>query len=73
MLNGLLQILIYLIIIDALLSYFPDVRNQDWFRPVHRFVNSLQKPIRDLLPGHMPFDPSPMILIIIIQILMQFL
>lgn len=73
MIHSLLQIFIYVIIADVVLSYFPDVKNQQWAQTLHKIAQAPQKPIRDLLPRDMPLDPAPMIVIIVIQILMHFL
>jgi uncharacterized protein YggT (Ycf19 family) len=70
MIDWVLQIFIYIIITDAVLSYLPDINRQAWAKKLHEFANIPQKPIRDLLPPNMPLDPSPMIVIIICQILM---
>lgn len=70
MINSLLQLFIYLLIGDIILSYFPDVRSQKWAQTLHKIADVPQKPIREMLPANMPLDPSPMIVIILINILM---
>ena len=73
MLHVLLQIFIYILIFDVIMSYFPDMRRQQWAQVLHKIADAPQKPIRDMLPKDLPLDPTPMILIIGIQILMQIL
>lgn len=73
MLHVLLQIFIYVLIFDVIMSYFPDMRRQKWAQVLHKIADAPQKPIRDMLPKDLPLDPTPMILIIGIQILMQIL
>lgn len=73
MIHALLQIYIYLIIADVILSYFPQTRGQEWAKTLHKITDAPQKPIREMLPAGMPLDPSPMIVIILIQILMYLL
>lgn len=73
MIHAILQLFIYVIIIDVLMSYFPQVRSQKWAETLHRIADAPQKPIREMLPKHMPLDPTPMILIILIQMLMYIL
>lgn len=73
MIHVLLQIYIYIIIADVIMSYLPQMRNQEWARMLHKIADASQKPIRDALPKGMPIDPSPMIVIILIQILMYLL
>jgi YggT family protein len=73
MIHGLLQIFIYLIIIDIILSYFPQMMSQKWARELHRIMEIPQKPIRELFPRDLPIDPAPIILIILIEIIMYLL
>ena len=70
MIDGILQIFIYITIADVLLSWVPEVRKQPWAEKLHHFANIPQKPIRDLFPKDLPLDPAPMIIIILCQILM---
>lgn len=73
LLRNILQLYIYVIILDALLSWVPDVRRQKWAQMLHRAADVAQKPIREFLPQGLPIDPSPIILIILIQMLMYIL
>lgn len=70
MIDIFLQIFIYITIGDVILSYFPQARNQEWGRMLHKIAYAPQKPIRELLPQNLPLDPTPMIIIIICQMLM---
>jgi YggT family protein len=70
MIHSLLQLFIYLLVADVILSYFPDVRRQKWAETLHKIADAPQKPIREMLPKDIPIDPSPMIVIILIQVLM---
>ena len=60
------NLLIFLIILDALLSYFVSP-----YQPVRRFINQivgpLLNPIRRVVPPLGMFDLSPLILILLIQ------
>jgi YggT family protein len=73
MIRALLQLYIYIIIVDVIMSYFPQLREQQWARTFHKIADAPQKPIRDLLPKGMPLDPTPMIIIIVVQVLMYIL
>lgn len=73
MIHSLLQLFIYLLIADVILSYFPDVRRQKWAETLHKIADAPQKPIREMLPKDLPIDPSAMIVIIMISILMNLL
>ncbi|MFP5385194.1 MAG: YggT family protein [Bacteriovoracia bacterium] len=73
MIHALLQLFIYIIIIDVLLSWVPQARSQKWAQMLHKIADAPQKPIRELLPRDIPLDPTPMIVIILIQMLMYIL
>jgi uncharacterized protein YggT (Ycf19 family) len=70
MIDGLIQIFIYITIADILLSWVPDARGQAWAEWIRKVADVPQKPIRDLFPRDIPIDPSPMIVIILCQVLM---
>ncbi|MGE3609885.1 MAG: YggT family protein [Bacteriovoracaceae bacterium] len=70
MIDIFLQIYIYIIIADVVMSYIPSAKSNEIGRTLHKIADFSQKPIRDALPSGMPLDPSPMIVIIICQILM---
>ena len=65
----LLELLSYLVFIDVIISFFPQLRVQSWALMVNRIVEVPLRPIREMLPKNMPLDPSPMILIMLIQML----
>jgi YggT family protein len=69
----LLQLFIYILIFDVIMSYFPQMRRQKWAEILHKIADAPQKPIREMLPQNMPLDPTPMIIIILIQMLMYVL
>ena len=69
MIYQLLELLSLVVFLDTVLSYFPQVRSQRWAYELHKKVDVLLQPIRQRLPMGMAIDPSPMILIIIIQVL----
>jgi YggT family protein len=70
MIHGLLQLFIYLIIADIILSYVPQARGQKWAQMIHKIADAPQRPIREMLPQGLPIDFSPMIVIILVQMLM---
>lgn len=70
MIRTLISIYIYIIIIDALLSYFPQVQRQAWAKGLRQVADFSQKPIRPYMPKDWPFDPSPIVVIIVLNIIM---
>ena len=76
MIHNVLQLFIYVIIADIILGYVPNVREQEWARILHKIADAPQKPIREFFQSmfrDLPLDPSPMIVIILIQMLMYIL
>ena len=70
MIRFIIKIYIYIVILDAILSYFPQVRNQEWARMVRKLCDFTEKPIRKLLPPDLPIDISPIIVIVLLNVLM---
>ena len=67
--NAGIQVLIYLILIASILSWFqPDPRNP-LVRLLHAIVDPVLHPIRTLLPSAMGMDFSPMLAIVILWLL----
>ena len=73
MIDFVLQILIYIIIADVVLSYIPNVQHQNWAQMIKKVADVPQKPIRDLLPEDLPLDPAPIAVIMLCQLLMYLL
>ncbi|MFA5584388.1 MAG: YggT family protein [Bacteriovoracaceae bacterium] len=69
LIHGFLQLYIYIIIIDVIMSYFPQMRGQVWAQKIHQMADVSLRPVREMMPANLPFDISPMIVIIVIQIL----
>lgn len=69
MIDAILHLFTLIIFFDVIMSYIPDLRRYEWARVLHQIADAPQKPIRELLPRDLPLDPTPMIVIFIIQIL----
>lgn len=67
MIDAILHIFTLIIFFDVIMSYVPDLRKHEWARTLHQIADAPQKPIRELMPKDLPLDPSPMIVIFIIQ------
>ena len=65
-----LKIYIIVLIADAVLSFFPQFRHNPWAKNIKKAVDFSCKPIRKFMPPDLPFDISPMIVIILIQLVM---
>lgn len=70
--NALSQLLVLLVIVSVILSFFMDP-----YHPIRRsidgFVEPMLSPIRRIVPLVGPLDLSPLILIILIQLLSNLL
>lgn len=73
MIDGILQIFTLIIFADVIMSYVPDLQRHEWARTLHKIADVPQKPIREMMPKDLPLDPSPMIVIFLIQILRHLL
>ncbi len=70
--NAISQLLVLLVIVSVILSYFMDP-----YHPIRRsidsFVEPMLSPIRRIVPLVGPLDLSPLVLIILIQLLSNLL
>lgn len=67
MIRIILNIYIFIIIIDTVLSYLPQFKDALWARKIRKIVDYTLAPIRKVLPPDLPFDISPIILILLIK------
>lgn len=65
----LLEIYIYALIFDAFFSYFPDLLKHKWRREHKKLCDYSCDPIRKKLPPGLPFDFSPLLVILLINLL----
>ncbi len=64
----ILQLYKVALIIDAILSYFPNLQGQNWRIQLKKLCDYTCNPIRKMLPPVLPLDPSPLIVILIINL-----
>jgi YggT family protein len=71
MLHVLIDIFVILVVIDAIVSFVPnpEVKRHPVVIQLRKIVDVPQKPIRQLLPPNIPFDPSPIILILLLRMI----
>lgn len=67
----LLILFVVMIITDTVLSYFPQSQTNEWAKKLRKFCDFFLNPLRSLFPSDMPFDVSPMIIILGVLILLQ--
>lgn len=68
MIRFLIDIYILVIIADVVISYLPQYSNQEWAKKVRQFAGYSLNPVRKLLPGDLPFDFSPIVVILLLQL-----
>lgn len=75
LISWLLEIFIILIVIDAVISFVPnpEIQHHPFVLQLRKLTDVPQKPIRQLLPPNMPFDPSPLVIILLIRMIMALL
>lgn len=69
MIRTLLDIYIIVLIADAVLSFFPQVRHQQVVVGIRQAADFTCRPVRRLLPPDLPFDFSPLIVILAIKLI----
>lgn len=70
MIRILIKIYIFLLILDSILSYLPQYQNHPWAKMIKRGANFTLDPIRKVLPRDLPFDLSPLVVILILNVIM---
>lgn len=71
MIRFIIYLYILVIIAAAILSYFPAYRKYDWARYIDKLANYSLNPVKKLLPPDLPFDISPIIVIVGLQLIMK--
>ncbi len=66
LLHVLIELLIILVFVHALGSWFPQIRESRFYEMLDRIVEPMLRPIRQVLPNMGGIDISPMILIFIL-------
>jgi YggT family protein len=64
-----LYILIALIIVRAFMSWFPSMQGSEFARFVHRLTEPLIEPVRRFMPAMGGFDLSPIVVIIVLNVM----
>lgn len=75
MIAALLEIFIVLTFIDVIISFVPDqkIKLHPVVKQLRAVVDVPQRPIRNLLPPNIPFDPSPMVVILVLRMVISFI
>ena len=55
------------ILADVVLSYLPQFNNTEWRLFIKKLADYTCKPIRGFMPQDMPFDLSPLVAMVLLQ------
>jgi len=69
LIRAILNLYILVIIIDTILSYLPQYKNHPFALNIQKAANFSLKPVKKILPPDMPFDISPIIVILLIKLI----
>lgn len=69
MIRFLINLYILIIIADAVISYIPQLHHQQWAKVIKKMADFTLNPIRKVLPQDIPLDISPIVVIILLQII----
>jgi YggT family protein len=71
MFHALINIFILMVLADAMISFVPnpDVQRHPVILQLRKIVDIPLRPIRQLLPPNIPFDPSPIIMILLLRMI----
>ncbi len=58
-----------ILIADIILSYLPQFKREKWATFIRQAADVVCRPIRSIMPRDLPFDFSPMIAILILNLL----
>ena len=66
--STILQAYIFVLLVDAILSYFPQFSKNPYRLKIKKICDYSCDPIRKRLPPHLPFDFSPLLVILLIKL-----
>ncbi len=68
MIRAVLNLYILLIVADTILSYVPQFKSTPWAQNLKKVADFTLAPVRKALPNDLPFDVSPIIVILAIKL-----
>jgi len=64
----IIDLYIFVIILDTILSFLPQYRHLSWVSTVRKAADFTLRPIRKQMPADLPFDFSPLVAIILLKL-----
>ena len=68
MIRLLLRLYTVLLVFEAVMSYFPETMKYEWRRKLKKICDYTCDPIRKFMPKGLPFDFSPVVVILLIYV-----
>jgi YGGT family. len=69
LLSLLINLLIILVLVHAIGSWFPQVRESSFYRKLDALIDPFLRPIRNVLPIYGNLDFSPLVLLLILYLI----
>ena len=69
MIRFIINIYIYVLIFDAVFSFFPELRKYSWAQSIKKVAEFTCKPVRRYLPAGLGFDMSHLAVIVGLKLL----
>ncbi|MBC7427681.1 MAG: YggT family protein [Bacteriovorax sp.] len=66
-----IKIYAFVILVDAILSYFPETMKHEWRRKIKKWSDYTCDPIRKYLPSSLPVDISPVVAVFLIFVFIE--
>ncbi|AHE95564.1 hypothetical protein THERU_01545 [Thermocrinis ruber] len=73
LLSLLINLLIILVLVHAIGSWFPQVRESGFYKKLDALIEPLLRPIRSILPTYGNVDFSPLVLLLILYLIKHLL
>ncbi len=69
MIRFLINLYTWIVLADVVLSYMPHYQHHEWAKFIKKAAGYSLNPVRKILPQDLPFDFSPVIVLIILQLI----
>lgn len=70
MIRIIIQAYILILILNSALSYIPSLQKEVWVKKIHQFSEFTCRYVRPYLPKDIPFDLSPLVVVVILNLIM---
>ncbi|MCO4793935.1 MAG: YggT family protein [Bacteriovoracaceae bacterium] len=68
MIRIIIDVYVFLLIVDAILSYMPQFKGHPAVLNIRKAADFTCAPVRKFLPSDLPFDASPLVVIILLKL-----